>query len=171
MMVRKKMPHKPGRKPAFIVLLMTPWYRAWHAAVNSASGAAHHLANNLSPAKAASYVHALTLTYLFLLPVFSFAACSKPAGNFWDRGLLGLTVDPGFPARPYIYVLYTFDSALGGTPPRWGDTCPDPPGAIANGCNVSGRLSRLELNGNVVVGDEVVLVEDWPQTVSEPLYR
>src|SRR6266542_1366238 len=27
--------------------------------------------------------------------------------NYWDRGLLGLAVDPGWPSRPYIYVLYT----------------------------------------------------------------
>ncbi len=30
--------------------------------------------------------------------------------DFWDRGLLGLTVDPAFPARPYLYVLYTYDA-------------------------------------------------------------
>ena len=35
--------------------------------------------------------------------------------NFWDRGLLGLAVDPGFPARPYLYALYTFDGPVGGT--------------------------------------------------------
>jgi glucose/arabinose dehydrogenase len=27
--------------------------------------------------------------------------------NFWDRGLLGLAIDPDFPARPYLYALYT----------------------------------------------------------------
>ena len=40
--------------------------------------------------------------------------------NFLDRGLLGLAVDPGFPARPYLYALYTFDGPIGGTAPRWG---------------------------------------------------
>ena len=48
--------------------------------------------------------------------------------NFWDRGLLGLAIDPGFPTRPYLYALYTFDGAIGGTAPRWGspdtDTTP-----------------------------------------------
>src|SRR3954467_14057698 len=29
--------------------------------------------------------------------------------NYWDRGLLGLAIDPGFPDRPYLYALYTFD--------------------------------------------------------------
>ncbi|MDX2021958.1 MAG: PA14 domain-containing protein [Deltaproteobacteria bacterium] len=91
------------------------------------------------------------------------ADLSVKVHNFWDRGLLGLAVDPAFPARPYIYVLYTFDGALGATAPRWGDTCPNPPGATVNGCIVSGHLSRLTISGNVMVGDEVVLVEDWPQ--------
>ena len=40
--------------------------------------------------------------------------------NFWDRGLLGLALDPDFPADPYVYVLYTYDAAIGGTAPRWG---------------------------------------------------
>ena len=50
---------------------------------------------------------------------------------------------------PYVYVLYTYDAAIGGTPPRWGtsgrhsDGCPTPPGATSDGCVVSGRLSRL----------------------------
>src|SRR5262245_22809741 len=29
--------------------------------------------------------------------------------NFWDRGLLGMALDPQFPADPFIYVLYTHD--------------------------------------------------------------
>ncbi|MCI0613657.1 PQQ-dependent sugar dehydrogenase, partial [bacterium] len=29
--------------------------------------------------------------------------------NYWDRGLLGMAIDPQFPAKPYIYVLYTYD--------------------------------------------------------------
>ncbi len=69
--------------------------------------------------------------------------------NFWDRGMLGLAVDPGYPARPYLYVLYTFDGPIGGSAPRWGtantdsDPCPTPPGANADGCVVSGKLARL----------------------------
>ena len=27
---------------------------------------------------------------------------------------------PNFPTTPYVYVLYTLDAAIGGTPPRWG---------------------------------------------------
>ncbi len=89
--------------------------------------------------------------------------------NFWDRGLLGMTLHPQFPQQPYIYVLYSHDAAIGGTAPRWGtagvtgDGCPTPPGATADGCVVSGRLSRLQISGNVAVGGEQVLIEDWCQ--------
>ena len=40
---------------------------------------------------------------------------------------------------------------------------PDPAGATADGCVVSGRLSRLQAAGNVMTGSEQVLVEDWCQ--------
>ena len=91
--------------------------------------------------------------------------------NAWDRGMLGLAVDPGYPTRPYIYVLYTYDHILGDSAlaPRWGkvgaenDTCPNPPGYTADGCVVSGRLSRLTLSGGVQSGAEHVLIEDWCQ--------
>ena len=43
----------------------------------------------------------------------------------WDRGLLGLALDPDFPAKPFIYVLYTYDAPIGGTAPTWNDECPD----------------------------------------------
>jgi glucose/arabinose dehydrogenase len=91
--------------------------------------------------------------------------------NFWDRGLLGMALDPGFPARPYVYVTYTYDHELGSTspPPRWGtpgvtsDPCPTPPGPTSDGCLVSGRISQLQASGNTITGPEHVLVEDWCQ--------
>jgi glucose/arabinose dehydrogenase/PKD repeat protein len=99
-----------------------------------------------------------------------FADLRTQVHNFWDRGLLGLALDPGFPEQPYVYVLYTFDAAIGGTAPRWGtvggtfDGCPSPvPGPTADGCVVSGRLSRLTASGNSMVGGENVLIEDWCQ--------
>ena len=49
-----------------------------------------------------------------------FADLSTNVHNFWDRGLLGMALDPEFPATPYVYVLYTHDAAIGGTAPRWG---------------------------------------------------
>jgi glucose/arabinose dehydrogenase/PKD repeat protein len=89
--------------------------------------------------------------------------------NFWDRGLLGLAVDPQYPTRPYLYALYTYDAQPGGTAPRWGapnqtsDGCPTPPGPTTDGCVVQGRLSRLTLPPGGSVTEERVLVEGWCQ--------
>jgi glucose/arabinose dehydrogenase len=99
----------------------------------------------------------------------TFADLSTNVYNFWDRGLLGLALAPNFPADPHVYVLYTYDAAIGGTAPRWGtegvpsDPCPNPPGATANGCVVSGRLSSLTADGDKMTGSEKVLLEDWCQ--------
>lgn len=87
--------------------------------------------------------------------------------NFWDRGLLGMALDPGFPASPYIYVLYAYDAFPGGSAPQWGDNCPTPPGATTNGCVVTGRLSRLDVSDAskwpLSPLSEHVLVTDWFQ--------
>jgi glucose/arabinose dehydrogenase len=93
----------------------------------------------------------------------TFADLSAEVDDYWDRGLLGLALDPNFPTRPYVYVLYTYDAAVGGTAPRWGDACPTPPGATTDGCVVSGRVSKLTASGNTMTGAEQVLVEDWCQ--------
>jgi uncharacterized repeat protein (TIGR01451 family) len=94
----------------------------------------------------------------------TFADLSANVHDFWDRGLLGMTLDPGFSSgRPYVYVLYTYDAPIGGSPPTWGDGCPNPPGATGDGCVVSGRLSQLTASGNVMIGSERVLVNDWCQ--------
>src|SRR5215213_4367142 len=73
----------------------------------------------------------------------TFANLSIKVHNYWDRGLLGLALDPNFPTNPYVYVLYTYDAPIGDSAPRWGDDCPTPPGPTTDGCVVSGRLSRL----------------------------
>jgi glucose/arabinose dehydrogenase len=84
------------------------------------------------------------------------ADLSPAVYDFWDHGLLGLAVDPAFPSRPYVYVLYAYDAG-----PRWGDACPDPPGATTDGCVVNGRLSRLQVGpANTLVGGEHVLLEN-----------
>ena len=98
-----------------------------------------------------------------------FADLRTNVHNFWDRGLLGMALAPSFPTDPCVYVLYTYDAAIGGNAPRWGtvgsdsDGCPTPPGATSDGCVVSGRLSRLQATGNVMTGPEQVLIEDWCQ--------
>jgi uncharacterized repeat protein (TIGR01451 family) len=98
-----------------------------------------------------------------------FADLNVNVYNFWDRGLLGLALDPNFPGSPYVYVMYTYDAAIGGSAPRWGtpgvysEGCPTPPGATDDGCVVAGRISRLTASGNRMTGSEQVLVEDWCQ--------
>ncbi len=83
--------------------------------------------------------------------------------GFWDSGLSGLALHPSFPSVPHLYVLYTRDAPPGGSTPTWNDQCPSPPGATANGCVVSGRLSRFTLSGDTVVGGEQVLLDGWCQ--------
>jgi uncharacterized repeat protein (TIGR01451 family) len=98
--------------------------------------------------------------------------------NFWDRGLLGLAVPPGFdPAssdawRRYVYVLYARDALPGGAVPKWGtpgatsDPCPAPPngpGATTDGCVVTGQLSRLLAAGTDWTASEEMLIEGWCQ--------
>lgn len=95
--------------------------------------------------------------------------------NFWDRGLLGMALHPNFPSTPYLYLLYTYDADIGGRAPKYGtpntdsDPCPTPPGATADGCVVSGRLSRFTVvtggDGALMVGaeGERVMIEDWCQ--------
>ena len=93
-----------------------------------------------------------------------FADLRTQVHNYGDRGLLGIALDPGFPVKPYVYVLYTRDAPIGGTAPRWGtagvsgDPCPTP----STGCAASGRLSRLRASGNVSTGEQV-LVDGWFQ--------
>jgi glucose/arabinose dehydrogenase len=92
-----------------------------------------------------------------------FADLRTQTQDFWDRGLLGLAVDPAFPARPYVYVSYTLDAVPGGTAPRWGDTCPTPPGATDAGCVVTGRISQLTMGSGGIAVSENPLVTGWCQ--------
>ncbi|HRI87998.1 MAG TPA: PQQ-dependent sugar dehydrogenase, partial [Candidatus Hydrogenedentes bacterium] len=69
------------------------------------------------------------------------ADLSNRVWSFHDHGLLGLEVDPQFPSRPYLYVLYSLRGAPGG------------------------RLSRLTINTSTfqMTGQETVLIQDWAQ--------
>jgi glucose/arabinose dehydrogenase len=107
-----------------------------------------------------------------LIKVFSSLTATTPTifadlrgevDNYWDRGLLGMTLAPNFPTDPSVYVLYAFDAMIGGTAPVWNDACPTPPGPTTDGCVISGRLSRLTASGNVMTGTEQVLINAWCQ--------
>ena len=82
--------------------------------------------------------------------------------DYWDRGLLGLALDPNFPTSPYIYVSYAYDAPPGGTAPTWQDACPTPPGPNTDGCVIQGRLSRLTISGNTATNEQV-LIQGWCQ--------
>ena len=91
--------------------------------------------------------------------------------NISERGLLGLAVDPKWPARPYVYALYTRDALVGGPSPRYGtpNTDRDPcPNVSTTGCVVSGRLVRVQVDPATVraVGNPTTLVDGWCQQFS-----
>lgn len=91
-------------------------------------------------------------------PTFTvFADLTQPVNSYWDRGLLGLALAPNFPTDPYVYVLYTYDAPPGQVAPVWNDVCDQAE------CPVTGRLSRLRADGNVMTGSEQVLIHDWCQ--------
>lgn len=86
--------------------------------------------------------------------------------SYQDRGLLGIALDPRYPAAPYVYVLYTFDAPPGGSAPVWSDHCDDPTG-VGGGCVVSGRLARYTMvstaGGPQLVDEHVLIQDDWYQ--------
>lgn len=77
-----------------------------------------------------------------------------PVRSSGDHGLLGLEVDPEYPTRPYVYILYTWDVTG-----LWGDGCAA--GYTINGCLTGGRIARLEVDSNgVLVGAPTTIVDD-----------
>jgi glucose/arabinose dehydrogenase len=88
--------------------------------------------------------------------------------NFWDRGLLGLAVDPGFgtTGRNFVYVLYTHEHNPLGNPAGWGDSCPTPPGPNTDGCTVTGNLSRIPVDPATGVAngpEQPLMADEWCQ--------
>jgi glucose/arabinose dehydrogenase len=84
--------------------------------------------------------------------------------DFWDRGLLGMTLDPNFATSPYVYLLFTYDAPPGGTAPVWNDACPAPPGATTDGCVVTGKLVRVHLSGDTADAPPQTLISNqWCQ--------
>jgi glucose/arabinose dehydrogenase/PKD repeat protein len=88
--------------------------------------------------------------------------------NYGARGLLSIVAHPSFPAQPYVYVYYTLDAPIGGTPPTYGnatsnfDNCAKATGGLDENCVVGSRISRLTIAGEASTGEQV-LVEDYCQ--------
>jgi glucose/arabinose dehydrogenase len=108
-----------------------------------------------------------------------FADLSVQVSNYGDGGLTGIAVDPQFPARPFVYVNYTYnaDPQHPDTFPAWGtpgqvyDNCGPNDADEATlappkrGCPVMDRVSRLTathtaLGWVLAPGGEHVLVQD-----------
>lgn len=89
--------------------------------------------------------------------------------NNGDRGLLGMALDPQYPIRPYLWMLYAKDADPGQNAPKYGtatsDTDPCPVDGGANDCRVTGELSRLTLNpaDGTWTNQETVLLTGWCQ--------
>ncbi|HEY1738860.1 MAG TPA: PQQ-dependent sugar dehydrogenase [Acidimicrobiia bacterium] len=89
-----------------------------------------------------------------------FADLSNEVYSAQGHGLLGMTLDPNFPTKPYVYVLYSRDSATRGGPiVTKKDTCAT---HATTGCVRYARLARLTAKGDTMVaGSLKVLVDDW----------
>lgn len=95
-----------------------------------------------------------------------FADLRTEVHNYWDRGLLGLALDPKFDSgRPYVYALYTYDADIGGTAPKYGTPNGDGdaggPSPTGTGSTVSCRLVKLTASGDTMTNEQV-LINDWP---------
>jgi len=85
--------------------------------------------------------------------------------DFWDRGLLGMALDPSFLSNGRIYVAYSYNKPIGNAliPSTWPDqNCPSPPGATTDGCTILGRVSALTSTGPGTVSEQPLLT-DWCQ--------
>lgn len=74
--------------------------------------------------------------------------------NVGEHGLSGLTVDNAYPARPYIYAFYAWDSTG-----LWGDGCKA--NYSINGCVTGAKLVKITVDpAGMMVGTPETLVDD-----------
>lgn len=93
------------------------------------------------------------------------ANLSNEVTTMWDRGFMGIELDPEFTTgRPYIYALYSYNAPLGQTAPVWTDGCVFA-GFGNNGvCGVSsGRLLRIEVGPDNKAVSQTPILTDWCQ--------
>lgn len=84
------------------------------------------------------------------------ADISAQVRSWGDHGILGMAIDPQFPARPYLYVAHATDPTG-----KWGDRCPSPPGSGVDGCVSGARIVRLTLGQDGVgTGEQRVLADN-----------
>ena len=93
--------------------------------------------------------------------------------NYGSRGLMSIVAHPNFPAQPYVYVYYTMNAPIGGTPPVYGggtrlfDGCPkydsDGDPFRTSTTAPSARASRGSPISGETMSSEQVLIEDYCQ--------
>ncbi|MEZ5239111.1 MAG: PQQ-dependent sugar dehydrogenase [Microthrixaceae bacterium] len=82
------------------------------------------------------------------------ADLNEDVRNVGEHGLIGLTVDNAYPARPFIYALYAWDVTG-----LWGDGCKA--NYQINGCLSGAKLVKITVDSNgVMVGTPQNLVDD-----------
>ena len=78
--------------------------------------------------------------------------------GWWDRGMLGMALDPNFPSEPWVYLLTTTYRGR-----DYGDDCPYATDLDA-GCMADGRLVRYQVSPTNVASNRQVLLEgNWCQ--------
>ena len=93
--------------------------------------------------------------------------CARRCTTTRTAACSGSRSTPRSRRNPYVYVYYTLDAPIGGTPPVFGaagqtqDPCPGSLDEI--NCVVSARVSRLRFANEQMDGPEQVLVNDWCQ--------
>jgi glucose/arabinose dehydrogenase len=86
----------------------------------------------------------------------------EEVNSYWDRGLLGMALDPDLGANGgHLYLLYSRDAALGQSPPQWHDDCPA--AQQDDGCAISARLVRVTVgaDGRAVGQPQVLIDQQW----------
>ena len=84
--------------------------------------------------------------------------CARRSTTSPAAGCSALAVDPDFPAKPYVYVYYTLDAPIGGTPPTFGTRrarrSDHVPGRHRRGQlrRVGARLARCGSSGETMTG-------------------
>ena len=81
------------------------------------------------------------------------ADLSNQVDDYWDRGLLGLALDPNFPAKPYSMcsTRWTRRRADG---TDWNDGCPTPPGPTTDGCVATAGSCKSTLSDTMWVAED-----------------
>ena len=89
-----------------------------------------------------------------------FADLRSLVHNNRDRGLLSIEVDPGWPTRRFVYVLYSLDAPIGSTAPFYGGTTDSDPCASDARCPGQTVIARLTADATPAMTESMQLVSE-----------